>query len=110
MKEKPLPNRYCVDLDGTLSNTTFNEKTGHYDLGTPKEDVADAMGGLALNNEIVIFTARPKKEWTEVQEWLDANGIPFDRIRKKPKARAYIDDRAMRPDELVLWHKREQLR
>jgi hypothetical protein len=105
MKEQPLPNRFLVDFDQTLCNSHFNPKTGKYDTGGPIEAVVSAVVDQYFKgNEIIIFTSRPKKEWPVLREWLDREGVPYSGIKKKPLAKAYIDDKAMRPDEFIIFN------
>jgi hypothetical protein len=106
MTEKPL-NRGYFDFDNTICRASFNEQTGHYDMGEPIEMIAQAITDEYFNGrEIYIFTARPKKEWGEVRNWLDKEGIPYKKVTnvKKP-ALYYVDDRNFRPDEFVIWSK-----
>ncbi len=108
MKElPPLPPRYLVDFDGTLCNTSWGE-TG-WVMGEPMRDVIDAVNNAHnAGNEIVIFTSRPRREWEAVRSFLTENGVLFDKVRHKPLAKGYIDDRGLRPNEFVeLWKKTE---
>ena len=90
-----------MDFDNTLSRTTFNPKTGKYDMGEAIANVAQFVTDEYFNGaEIIIFSARPKREHPQMEEWLDREGIPFNKIKKKPQAKLYIDDMAKRPEEI----------
>ena len=109
MKEKPL-NKIFIDFDQTLCNTHFNPTTGEYQMGEVNSAVADAVNeqSLDFHRKVVVFTARPKREWKAIREWLDREGIGYHKVtnRKKP-ALYYVDDHAMRPDELIIWNRVE---
>lgn len=50
---------------------------------------------------IIINSARPADQ---ISEWLERHGFPAYKIYQKPRARAYIDDRAIRftnPTDLI---------
>jgi hypothetical protein len=108
MKETAI-NKIGIDFDNTLVKTTFNSETGKYDMGTPIEAVCDAVNQQALDfhKQIVIWTARPKKEWPEVRKWLDEQGVVYHKIKKKVLTQFIVDDRAMRPEEFVIWNRQE---
>jgi hypothetical protein len=107
-KEKPI-NRIAVDFDNTICNTHFNEQTGVYELGSVYEPVAQVMTDqFWKGKEVVIYTARPKKEWHLIKNYLNENGIPYNRIKKKLLAEVYIDDRNLRPDEAFIWNRNER--
>lgn len=101
MKEQPpLPNRYLIDFDNTLSDTIWNPVSEKWQMGAPIKDVVEAVRKVSEANEIVIFTARPVSEWDEMRRWLRIAKVPYNAIQSKPLG-VIVDDRALRPDEFV---------
>ena len=101
----PYPKAYAIDFDDTITQTHFSD--GRWLMGELVPDMKEAINAVAKENEIIIFTARPKKEWKEVTRYLAENGVIFDRIAEKPLAIYYIDDRALRPNEFIKQVKQE---
>lgn len=97
--EKPI-HAVAFDFDNTLCKSAFNPKTGKYDMGEPIDPVCNFATEQSWDNEVIIFTARPKSEWGQVRAWLDSQAVRYHRIVKKPLARFYMDDRAMRPSDI----------
>ena len=99
-----------VDFDGTIATNV-----GHPDIGEPIEATIELMrkakdAGL----EVVIQSCRwSKGDWNTAEDaaqqmvecafWLDEHDVPYDRLEAgKPLAIFYLDDKAVRPDELEL--------
>ena len=73
-------------------------------MGRVIAGVKRKVNKLALTNEIIIFSARPKKEYPLMRRYLIKHKIAYDKIIKKPSAKLYVDDRSMRPDEFIaIW-------
>lgn len=104
MKEvKPIPNKYLVDFDGTICQTDWDGKI--FAMGKPIPGMREAVNKVGEKSEIVIFTARPKKEFKLVRRWLVDNGVHFDKVsNKKVPARGYVDDRAIYPQDFIDQH------
>lgn len=91
----------AVDFDGVIAN--YSGWIGPDDLGSPRQDVVDALGHLQAEGwKIVVHTTRGAPE---IQAYLLRNGIPFEEINQnsdyvcggqKPIATVYWDDRAIR--------------
>lgn len=101
MKEHPIPNRIFCDFDNTISDTQFNPETGRYDMGEVLPGMKEAVNNCSKSHEIIIFTSRPIKEWKDVTRYLAEHGVIFDGIMEKPLGIAYVDDRALRPEEFI---------
>jgi hypothetical protein len=84
----------AIDLDGVLNNYIGNYSETI--IPTPKEGVFDFLQTLSKNFNIEIFTARNP---ATVKEWLKKNNLEqfISNItnNKNPKARLFIDDRAI---------------
>ena len=100
---------YAVDFDGTLAVTRFPEIIG------PRKKVVAAVKMLkASGHKIILWTSRDGKELEAAVEWCKAQGIVFDAVNaplpeqiqrwgndtRKIYADFYIDDKAMRVEEL----------
>ena len=100
----PIPRRAMIDLDKTIHKYSQGFKDGTvYD--EPFVGAKEVIDYLRKNGyEIVIFTTRASKEENDdykdqikqVADWLDKNGIYYDRITaEKLAADFYIDDKAI---------------
>ncbi len=104
----PIPRRAMIDLDKTIHKYSQGYKDGTvYD--EPYIGAKEVIDYLRRNGyEIVIFTTRASKEnakelggdhkdqINQVADWLDKNGIYYDRITaEKLAADFYIDDKAI---------------
>ena len=86
----------AVDFDGVIHQYSKGWHDGSiYDA--PMAGVKEALIELGKKYKIVVFSRRAVHQGRKViKDWLDINQIPYDRITKiKPKARWYIDDRAV---------------
>jgi adenylylsulfate kinase len=91
----------AVDFDGVIAD--YNGWAGSDDLGSPRQDVVEALGQLQTEGwKIVVHTTRGAPE---VRAYLLRNEIPFEEINQnsdyvcggqKPVATVYWDDRAIR--------------
>lgn len=85
----------CLDYDSVLHE--FKDGwTGDIPEGEPVPDAKWAMDLLIKNGKtIIIQTTRTNK--TEVIKWLKKHNFPdIEVVNRKPIARFYIDDRAIR--------------
>ena len=111
---KPPAGKIVVDLDGTI---TFDEDCSYADK-RPNVAVIEKLHSLKRSGyQIVIFTARNMKTYSGslgkinvhtlpvIMEWLQKHDVPFDEvIVGKPWCGTdgfYVDDKAIRPSELV---------
>ena len=97
-------NNIAIDFDGVIHN---NDKGWHDGTcyGEPIEGSLEAIKELSKNFNIIIFTAKAKRDRPDVggktgamlvREWCIKHGI-IDYIKQitseKPRARIYIDDK-----------------
>lgn len=90
----------CVDIDGTLTNET----EGHdYANRTPNIRIINRVKKWKNEgNLIIIHSARWTVDETATRAWLMKHEVPFDvLLLGKPKCDLYVDDKAMRPEEIV---------
>jgi len=93
----------CCDIDGVIAAI---EPTNDYNLSKPREEIITHIRQLyQQGHHIILFTARGTMtgiDWRAVtekqmKEW----GVPYHELHfGKPAADYYIDDRALRDDEL----------
>lgn len=104
-KQKP---RICVDLDGVLAQ--YDKWKGVDHIGEPIAGALEFAKQLAKIAEITVFTSRCAQDVLEgsritpgqlrikVIEWLEKNKFPYTDVytgQGKPRAAAFIDDRAV---------------
>jgi hypothetical protein len=112
-KKKPVTAkpRVCVDLDGVLAQ--YDKWKGLDHIGDPVPGALQFAKQLAKVAEIVVFTSRCAQDVLEgsritpaqlriyVIEWLEKHKFPFTDVytgQGKPRAAAFIDDRAVHCD------------
>ena len=93
----------AVDLDKTLTNSdSWSEEECL--TAEPRLDIIEKVRKLYFQrNHIIIYTARPESFRHATEYWLRKNGVTYHAIvmsNNKMGADIYIDDRAMRPEEL----------
>lgn len=87
----------AIDFDGVVHRYSRGWQDGRiYD--PPMPGARRALAWLQRKFKIVIFSRRAVHQGTKgIKTWLDRNRIPYDAVTKiKPRARWYIDDRAIR--------------
>ena len=106
--------RLIFDLDGTICHA----ENGDYINATPNYEVIDSLKNYKEKGfEIIINTSRNIRTYSGnvgkitantlpiIVKWLDKHGVPYDEIYVgKPWCGFegfYIDDKAVRPSELV---------
>jgi hypothetical protein len=107
-KRKP---RVCVDLDGVIAQ--YDGWKGFGNIGEPVTGALEFIKKLSKIADVVVFTTRcsldpgdqagtivatPAELRTLVVEWLEKYGFPFADVyigQGKPRAAAFIDDRAI---------------
>lgn len=93
----------AVDLDGTL---TKDDCWTSYEclVAEARTDIIKKVMDLYYErNTIIIYTARPESMRNETEYWLRKNGVKYHAIvmgNNKMGADIYVDDRAIRPEEL----------
>lgn len=110
-KESSRKPRVCVDLDGVLA--AYNGWEGPDVIGPPLPGAHEFAMSLAEMADIVVFTSRcspdkggeaapsrisPAKLRLKVIEWLEKFDFPYADVytgQGKPRAAAFIDDRAV---------------
>lgn len=100
---------YAVDFDGTLCENLYPK------IGYAKQDVINHITQLQNDgNKIVLWTCRVDDLLDEAVAWCEEQGLLFDSVNenmqeiidkygsdtRKISADVYIDDKAIRPDEL----------
>ncbi|MEO7658080.1 MAG: hypothetical protein ABIV48_00565, partial [Pyrinomonadaceae bacterium] len=116
LKPAPLPKkptvtrkpRVCLDLDGVLAQ--YDKWKGVDHIGDPVPGALEFTNKLARIAEIVIFTSRCAQDVLEgsrvtpgqlrirIIEWLETHKFPYTDVyvgQGKPRAAAFIDDRAV---------------
>lgn len=107
---------YAVDLDHTLCipNESGKDSFEKYGLATPIQSIIDKVNQLhEAGNKIVLYTARRmvthsgdvQKVINDVgsitEKWLSEHGVQYDQlVFGKIYADVYLDDKALRPEEL----------
>ena len=96
-----------VDIDGTICETPYVDGKWNYRESVPTQSHIDKINKLyEEGNEIVYWTARGSStgmDWSELTEQqLKSWGCKYTRIetQKKPSFDLFIDDKAMRIEEL----------
>lgn len=107
-KRKP---RVCLDLDGVLAK--YEGWRGMDHIGTPLPGALEFAWSLAQFSDIIIFTSRcsqdgggeersrvsPGQMKIRIIDWLEKYKFPYTDVyvgQGKPRAAAFIDDRAVR--------------
>ena len=95
---------YCIDIDGTICNTTTNQE---YHKAKPYKEIIKKINKLFdEGHTIKMFTARgmaSNKDFQEITykqliEW----GVSFHMlIMGKPSADFYIDDKGYTPEQFM---------
>ena len=90
----------AVDLDGTLcTGVAWDEKSCL--KAKPIEENIKEVNRLHKTNFIFIWTARRDNLIPATLEWLRRNNVSYMAIsNKKASSDIYVDDRAIRPNEL----------
>lgn len=86
----------CIDFDGVIHKASKGYVEGKiYD--PPTEGSVFTLNNLARRYNLVVLTARPPEDFPKIKKWLKKYSFPeMEVTNTKPKARAYIDDRAVR--------------
>ena len=85
----------CVDLDGVL--LYHRSEWGNSLLGLVLPLGLKLCQLLNRRWAIVVFTARPKAQHADIEEYLKLHRVPFSDVTNvKPPADAYFDDKAYR--------------
>jgi len=95
----------CVDLDGVLNHTPDNPPPPEsYKIFRPNKKMIRLLEQLSKKGMVIgIHTARHSTDYEITIKFLKKFRIPCDFVQfGKPYADLYIDDRAVRPEELVL--------
>ena len=120
--QKIKTRRIIIDLD----NTIIKSKNGNYREAIPIKGIKEKLRALKQDGyEIVIYTSRNMHTHGNnlgkitahtvpiILEWLQNNGIPYDELFiGKPwcgENGYYVDDRAIRPSELLKYSHEEIL-
>lgn len=89
-----------VDIDGVLTNSDCYTEEEVLNA-IPNENVISLIRKLHMKNYIVVYTARRDELIPATLRWLRMHNIPFQSFsNNKACADIYIDDRAIRPEEI----------
>jgi len=98
-----------VDFDNTLTTGDCRYWAGEY----PEVDEAVAQATREAYYDgahVIVWTARPWSEASAVAGWLTRWEIPYHGIRaEKGSADLYVDDKSVRPKEMVNGYHEEVL-
>lgn len=97
IKKKFKKKTLAIDFDGVIHRYSKGWRDGSiYDK--PMPGVKKALAVLSKKFKIVIFSRRVAHQGVkDIKKWLEFYKISYDRVTKiKPRARWYIDDRAIR--------------
>ena len=99
-----------VDFDDTL---ILHDDSKEVDKGMPNKKLIEILNKLYYNHYIIkIYTSRghysassredaDKKYRERIEKWLSDNGVKYHELSfQKPLAIYYIDDKALRPNEI----------
>lgn len=99
--KSPNDKLIAVDLDGTLCNGEW--WGAHHTDPEPNLEMIEKIRALYFKGaHIIIYTARRPDSYAQTHAWLIKHHVPFHGITMtyKPGADLYIDDKALRPDEI----------
>ncbi len=101
--KNPKDKLIAVDLDGTLCTGEAWTEEGCL-FAEPKQDIIDKVNKMYTGGaHIVIYTARPEWFRAETEYWLNKHKVrrhAFVMSNRKMGADIYLDDKAIRPEEL----------
>lgn len=99
--------RIAIDVDGTL---TKGENRYWREECEPDEDMIEVAEEIyKAGHTVVIWTARPWSNASELASWLENHGVRYHGLRmEKGSADLYIDDKATRPSEITHWENPEE--
>ena len=86
----------AVDFDQTITKRSVFPITGKVDTSAIEYLLRLQESG----NKIVLYSARKGNCLDEAIKLCEAHGLIFDEVVPKFEADVYIDDRAIRPEEL----------
>lgn len=91
-----------IDFDRTLTDPDSDEWSPAHEM-EPNEDVIEHVRELYFGgHNIIIWTARQWSEASNVIGFLEAHEVPYHGLRcSKGGSDLYVDDKALRPDELL---------
>jgi len=88
--------KLCIDLDKTITQGKYDYP--QYSKCLVNEEMVQWLRDRKVEGDtIIIHTARRLCDQVLTFEWLNKNNVPFDElIMAKPLADVYIDDKAIR--------------
>lgn len=83
-----------VDLDSTLAEPVWPARG----IGRPKLGAEEALRAIQHRGyKVVVYTSRPWADYVAIENWLNDNNLPFNKIIcGKVLAKLIIDDTAFR--------------
>ena len=90
----------AVDIDGTLCEEGPSNFLNYAGLKPIKENI-QKLNKLHEKNMIFLYTARFEEDREATEKWLKKHGVKyFKLIMEKIRAKYYIDNNALRMDEI----------
>jgi uncharacterized HAD superfamily protein len=116
MEIKDKRKRIAVDIDGTLTRKGYfpnifeitpTDMAKIYKSVKPDTDMIKIVNSYYKNGYIVyLFTSRSDLHERITKKWLDKYKVKYHYfIMNKPYYDIFIDDKAIRPEEIKLWDK-----
>jgi hydroxymethylpyrimidine pyrophosphatase-like HAD family hydrolase len=86
-----------VDFDGVVCRSKYNPVTDKWDMLGVMPDTRKVLTKIQKSGKkVVIITSRASQEYIEIEEFMNENKLPFDRIvTGKELVEFMIDDRAI---------------
>ena len=100
MTPNPISKKtYCFDMDGVIC---YIGKPDHYADRFPIIETINIMSELIeAGHSVIIHTGRHILEMETTQKWLNKHRVPYTLLQfGKPVADLYIDDKALRIEEV----------
>jgi len=92
---------YVVDLDGVLCDDVGWDVDDYINRKPNKKNIEIINKLKKKGNRIIIFTSRPWGMYEVTTTWLKQHSVKYDiLIMGKPYGDVYIDDKAVRMEEL----------
>ncbi len=104
--ENPNDQVIAFDLDNTLCKGEF---WGEGEPAPIPEMIELVWMLYTRGAHIIIFTARNIKYTKDTYSWLDKHEVPYHGLmmNRKPGADLYVDDKSIRPEELIEFFKKD---
>lgn len=106
MTEEDSHLNLAVDFDRTLTKDKGYNPYPPFGEEVPDKEIIDWVNEMHEHHKIIIHTSRTEDMEEPTREWLETHNVNYDELYfGKPKAVAYIDDKAIRPNEVKNWRR-----